>query len=187
MNKIYYNVKQLKNALATGLLGLATLGPMTSCEKDEPGIDKNKIETTNNKNKGSEENDKQQVIDYDEVSEKDVLYCGLENFKGEVKENQENRAYYTDYASINFILEDGGTTLTLDLTTPDKGSYCIEFDVDKKKNLTPSKWYADIDDKEEFIKIFSKYRIKDEVYSKFGIYPPKLPLEIGNAKFNYYN
>ena len=44
MSKIYYNVKQFKNALATGLLGLATLAPMTSCEKNEP----DKIEKTYN-------------------------------------------------------------------------------------------------------------------------------------------
>ena len=121
MKKIYYNIEQLTNALATGLLGLATLGPMTSCEKNEP----------------DNFNQKETVIDKGEVSGNGVLYCGLEDFDGEVGPNYTNIGHYDDDAYIIIELDNnnGVTTLMLDLYTPNDVNYCITFEDNGNNNF----------------------------------------------------
>ena len=175
MSKIYYNVKQFKNALATGLLGLATLGPMTSCEKNEPDIDKGKIETTNNKNKGSEEKDKQPLINYGDVSKNNFVYGELEKVTGKTY-----RYFYEGDSTVRAdqkIVNNYGTFLNCSIITNEGKTYEIDFIKNDKGDL---ELYDYFPNKENTLDIFNKYRIEDKYYTGRGFNPPVLPLKIDN-------
>lgn len=173
MKKIYYNIEQLTNAIATGLLGLATLGPMTSCEKNEPG-NSNQYENFYDKgeaNNDDEENDKGQNVDNGEVSKEDFVY-------GDYKDAIGDTYYYfysgdsTDRADQK-IVNDDGTFLNCFITTNEGDEYEISFIKDKGD----LKLYDYFPYKEKTLAIFNKYRIEDKYYTERGFNPPVLPLK----------
>ncbi len=177
MSKIYYNVKQFKNALATGLLGLATLGPMTSCEKNEPDnfnqketvIDKGKADSEDLKiNQGQEGNN-------GGVSEDDVLYGDYEGVTG----NTYGYLYKDGtYRTDEIVINENGTFLNCFITVvvkDDEGNEkgkTYEIDFKKINDKGDLELFYHFPNKENTLDIFNKYRIEDKYYTERGFNPP---------------
>jgi len=172
MSKIYYNVKQFKNALATGLLGLATLGPMTSCEKEEHGnFNNDGIEMTDIEDEDTNDNNKEQNVDKGEVSEDDVLFG---KYKGMIDNSY--CYHYNDNTEREDLIVDNKKGKFLHCIIKKEGKqYIIIFNIiDNNGNLEYKRCSPEDKNTKD---IFNIYRINDIDYEREGCKSPVLPLK----------